>query len=85
LYCEGCETKKRRKQLQKKNEKWQDGGETLLKEKNQQLFRFLSFWCEWPKKERVSKERVPHNTTYGLNGLIFLALLKMITNIKIKK
>jgi hypothetical protein len=48
----------------------------FVERKKRQLFRFMSFWCEWPKTIRVSKERVPHNTTSGLNGLIFFALLE---------
>jgi hypothetical protein len=75
FYYEKCETEKRRKQFQKKNEKWQDGGRTLSKEKNDNFLSFCLFWCEWPKK-KVSKEGVPRNITSRLNGPIFLALLE---------
>jgi hypothetical protein len=56
LYYEGCETKKRRKQLQKKNEKWQDGGETLLKKKINNFLGFCFFGVNGQKKKGYQKK-----------------------------
>jgi hypothetical protein len=50
LYYQGCETEKRRKQFQKKNEKWRDGGRALSKEKNDNFLGFCLFGVNGPKK-----------------------------------
>ncbi len=56
--------------------KKKDGNGTLSKKEDD--YNFLSF-CLFGmngQKKQVSKEGVPYNTTYNLNGHIFLVLLE---------
>jgi hypothetical protein len=56
FYYEGCKTEKRRKQFQKQNEKWRDGGRTLSNEKNDNFLSFCLFGVNGQKNLRYQKK-----------------------------
>lgn len=76
LYYKGCKTKKRKEKKKLQKQKWEMARlwQDFVKRKKTTITLF--FGCEWQKKIRVSKERVLCNIAFGMNGLIFLALLE---------